>query len=123
MHMSLIFLQLLVALALLNVWLVRSGRVTRYRGGNAQSMREEFEAYGLPPWSMWVIGVLKVGAACALIAAVWLPSLAAPVAMLIGVLMLGALVMHARVRDPLMKSAPAAAILVLCVGIGVGAMR
>lgn len=123
MHMFLIVLQLLVALGLLNVWLVRPGRVTPYRGGSAQSMREEFEAYGLPLWSMWVVGILKVGAACALIAAVWLPSLAAPVAMLVGVLMLGALVMHARAKDPLVKSVPAVAILVLCIGIGWGAMR
>jgi hypothetical protein len=116
-------LQVLVALGLLNVWLVRSSRSTPYRGGNAKSMREEFAAYGLPNWSMYVVGVLKVGAALALLAAVWLPSLAAPATILIGLLMLGALAMHAKVKDPLMKSMPAAAILMLCIGIGVGASR
>jgi DoxX-like family len=122
-HMFLIALQLLVALGLLNVWLVRSGRSTPYRGGTSRSMREEFATYGLPAWAMLVVGSLKVGAACALIAAVWIPSLATPAAVLVGVLMLGALAMHARVKDPLMKSLPAATILVMCTGIIAGGMR
>lgn len=123
MHTFLIVLQALVAVGLLNVWLVRSSRSTPYRGGTAKSMREEFAAYGLPDWTMYVVGALKVGAAFVLIAAVWFPSLAAPAAGLVSVLMLGALAMHAKVRDPLMKSAPAAAVLTMCVGIIVGTMR
>jgi hypothetical protein len=86
-------------------------------------MREEFAAYGLPEWSMYVVGGLKVGAACALVAAVWLPALAAPAAMLVSVLMLGALSMHLKVRDPLVKSVPATAVLAMCLGIIVATSR
>lgn len=52
--------QLVIALGLLNVWLLRTGKPTSWRGGDAKNMREEFAAYGLPPWFMWVIGSLKI---------------------------------------------------------------
>ncbi len=43
-------IQCLVALGLLNVWLLRFNRKTPYRdrGGSTASMREEFAAYGMP---------------------------------------------------------------------------
>ncbi|MCX6593289.1 MAG: DoxX family protein [Acidobacteria bacterium] len=112
--------QVLVALGLLNVWLLRFQHSTAYRGGNAHSMPEEFAVYGLPPWSTYVVGALKVGAAISLIAGIWVPVLVLPAAMLVSVLMLGALAMHLKVRDPLKKSAPALCILVLCVVISWG---
>ncbi len=40
--------QVVVALGILNVWIIRFNRSTQYRGGGAQNMREEFQAYGLP---------------------------------------------------------------------------
>lgn len=109
----LIILQIVVATGLLNVWLLRANRSTAYRGGAATSMREEFAAYGLPPWMVAVVGTLKVGAAIALLVGIWYRPLVVPAALLIGVLMIGALAMHARIRDPLRKSAPAAAMLLL----------
>ena len=114
MHTIQIFLQCAVALGLLNVWLLRSRQSTSYRGGNAQTMREEFAAYGLPPFAMYVVGPLKVGAALCLIAGIWWPALVFPAALLIAVLMVGALAMHLKIHDPLMKSAPAIALLVVC---------
>lgn len=116
-------LQIAVALSLLNVWLLRFGRSTPYRGGNAGSMREEFAAYGLPAWSTYAVGILKVGAALCLIAGLWLHFLVFPAALLIGMLMLGALAMHRKVRDPLIKSAPAFSILVLSLAICIGSAR
>ena len=41
---ALIF-QILVALGLLNVWLLRFRKPTPYRGGQARSMPEEFAAF------------------------------------------------------------------------------
>lgn len=41
-------LQLILALGLLNVWLLRARSATRYRGGEARSLSAEFEVYGLP---------------------------------------------------------------------------
>ncbi len=86
------------------------------------NMREEFAAYGLPAWMVVVVGVLKVGAALALIAGIWYRLLVVPAALLICVLMLGALAMHFRIHDPLRKSAPAAGMLVLAVLIVLGSV-
>lgn len=110
-------LQLIVALGILNVWLVRSGQASAYRGGSAKTLREEFAAYGLPVWFMWVVGVLKVGLALTLLAALWVHSLAQPAAIALGALMLGALAVHLKVRDPIKKALPATAVLAMCVGI------
>jgi uncharacterized membrane protein YphA (DoxX/SURF4 family) len=110
-------LQIAAALGLLNVWLLRFNQRTAYRGGSAGSMREEFATYGLPAWFAYLIGILKVGSAIALIVGIWIPVLVLPAAGLIGVLMLGALSMHIKIHDPLKKSLPALGMLVLCLGI------
>jgi uncharacterized membrane protein YphA (DoxX/SURF4 family) len=120
MRTMLIVCQVVAALGLLNVWLVRRNQATSFRGGNAHSMRDEFAAYGLPGWFAVVVGVLKVGAALALIAGIWNPALVRPAALVILVLMLGALSMHFKIRDPLMKYAPAVAMLALSVVIVLG---
>ena len=115
--------QIVVALGLLNVWLLRFQQSTPYRGGNARSMREEFAAYGLPGWSPYVIGTLKVGSAVCLIAGLWIPYLVFPSASLVAVLMLGALAMHLKIRDPLKKSVPALVMLALSIAICLGSVR
>jgi hypothetical protein len=112
-----ILLQLIVAFGILNVWLLRARKATPFRGGAAKSLREEFAAYGLPDWFMRVIGVLKVGLALALLVSIWLPRVAAPAALGLGLLMLGALAMHLKVKDPLKKSLPALTVLILCLAI------
>ena len=112
--------QILAALGLLNVWLLRANRSTEYRGANATNMREEFAAYGLPAWMLVLVGVLKVGIALALIAGIWYRFLVLPAALLLCVLMLGALTMHFKIQDPLRKSAPAAGMLTLAVLIVLG---
>lgn len=117
MEIPRLVLQLIVALGLLNVWLLRAGKATRYRGGEAKSMREEFAAYGLPSWMMAVVGVLKVGIAIALLAGIWLPSLVEPAAWLLVGLMAGAFLMHLKVKDPFEKAVPALLMLGMAVGI------
>lgn len=108
-----LIIQLIVALGLLNVWLLRFNRPTPYRAGFSKSMPEEFAAYGLPAWTLWLVGALKVASALCLIIGVWVPALVLPATGLIASLMLGAILMHLRVRDPLMKSVPAGTVLVL----------
>jgi hypothetical protein len=115
----LIALQLVVALGILNVWLFRAGKATPFRGGDARSLREEFAAYGLPFWFMCVVGVLKVGLALSLVAAVWIHRLAQPAALSLGLLMLGAFVMHLKVKDPIKKALPAIGVLAMCAAITV----
>lgn len=118
-----VIMQVVAALGLLNVWVLRFNKRTAYRGGNAESMREEFAAYGLPGWFAVAIGALKVGAALALLGGIWLPALVLPAAALIVFLMLGALAMHAKIHDPLMKFLPAVGMLVLSLGLVWGAQR
>ena len=113
----LVFLQLFVALGILSVWLLRSGKATPFRGGEAKTLREEFAAYGLPFRFMCLIGVLKVGLAIALLAALWFHPLAKPAAVGLGLLMLGAIVMHLKVKDPVKKALPALAVLAMCAAI------
>ena len=112
-------LQVIVALGLLNVWLVRAKASTAYRGGSAQSLKEEFATYGLPDWTFYVVGILKVGSALLLLLGIWVksPDLVRPPALIVAGLMVGALAMHAKVKDPLTKSLPALAMLLMCVAI------
>lgn len=107
-------LQVVIALGLLNVWLVRRNSSTPYRGGSSQSLREEFRAYDLPSWSFPLIGVLKVGSAVALLVGLWVPRLVLPASGLIIALMLGALAMHVKVKDSAKKSLPAFLMLAMC---------
>lgn len=106
-------IQVIIALGIFNVWILRFGKSTNWRGGSAKNMTEEFAAYGLPRWFMIVVGCLKLVFACLLIAALWFPRLAPIAGSGIAALMLGAVLMHAKVRDPLKKSAPAAMMLAL----------
>jgi uncharacterized membrane protein YphA (DoxX/SURF4 family) len=109
---SLIF-QIIVALGLLNVWVLRFHQKTPFRGGEAQTMPQEFAAYKLPVWCLWVVGGLKIVCALCLLAGIWVPALVAPAAGIVSVLMVGAIAMHFKVRDPLIKSLPAGIVLVL----------
>ena len=122
MRTIVVICQIVAALGLLNVWLLRANQATPYRGGEARSMREEFQAYGLPAWFTYVIGALKIGVAIALIAGLWFPALVLPAALLLSVLMLGALAMHVKVHDPLKKSLPALGMLALALIIVWGSL-
>lgn len=113
----LIVLQVGVAMGLLNVWLVRCRKSTEYRGKSADCLSEEFKAYGLPIWMMYVVGALKIGVAIAFLVGIWVPGLVFPAALVLIVLMLGALAMHVKVKDEAKKSLPAAGMLLLAVVI------
>ena len=113
MDKILIIIQLVIALGILNVWILRYGKATPWRGGAAKNMKEEFAIYGLPGWFMMLVGVLKVLFALLLIAGIWFSGLVYPAAIGIAVLMLGAIFMHIKVKDPLKKSLPAFIMFVL----------
>ena len=112
-----IALLLIVGLGILNVWILRAGRKTSYRGGNATTLREEFAAYGLPAWFMYLVGAMKIGLALTLLAAIWIPGLHRTAALALGVLMLGAFAMHLKVKDPMQKAVPSLVMLALCAAI------
>ncbi|MEM6628435.1 MAG: DoxX family protein [Bacteroidota bacterium] len=110
--------QVIIALGIFNVWILRFGKSTDWRGGDATNMKEEFAVYGLPEWFMKVIGALKLLLAIGLIAGIWFPELTQPAALGMAALMLGAVSMHIKVGDPLKKSIPAFSLLVLSLFIG-----
>lgn len=110
-------LQVIVGLGLLNVWLVRPRSATAYRGGSAQSLKEEFAVYGLPEWTFYVVGGLKIISGILLIVGIWVPRLILLPAAVVAVLMVGALAMHAKAKDPASKFLPALSVLVLSVAI------
>ena len=117
-----IFLQLFVAFGLLNVWLIRCNKKTTYRGSNACSLKNEFTAYGLPLWSFYVIGFLKISSALLLLLGLWIPFLVFPSALVVSLLMLGAVCMHIKVGDPLKKLLPALIMLLFSIGICIGSL-
>ncbi len=110
-------LQILVALGLLSVWILRARSATAYRGGEARSLREEFSAYGLSDAVFYIVGGLKISAAFLLLAGIWYSPVVLPAAAVVAGLMLGALAMHVKVKDPLIRSVPALLMLGMSVAI------
>lgn len=108
---SVYILQIVIAISLINVWIFRFGRATKYRGGESHNMKEEFSVYGLPTWFMYIVGFLKVLIALIMFVSVFasrlMPILGVPALILLSVLMLGAIAMHFKVKDTLMKTLPA----------------
>lgn len=80
--------QIVVALGLLNVWLLRNKKATAYRGGSAQTLKDEFLTYGLPEWVYLVVGTLKIVSALALLVGIFEPRLVPLAASLVAVLMI-----------------------------------
>ena len=106
-----IVLQVVVGLGILNVWLIRANWSTGYRGGEAKSLKDEFATYGLPVWFFYLVGILKIACALALLVGIWFPILVIPGALGLAVLMAGAFTMHLKVKDPFKKTWPSLAML------------
>ena len=112
-----IILQLIIAAGVANVWLLRFGNATPWRGGTAGNMKEEFAAYGLPEFSVYVIGFLKLTFAAMLLLGLWMPGLTDPAAAGIAVLMAGAMTMHFKIGDPPKKALPSLAMLLMSAAV------
>lgn len=94
-----------------NVWFFRFNKATAYRGGEASTLKEEFIVYGLEGPVIYLIGGVKLLACALLLFGLRFKALVRPSAITLIILMLGALAMHAKVGDPLMRSLPAALLL------------
>ena len=110
-------LVLFVSITVLNVWLIRFNNATIYRGGDAANMLEEFIVYGFDKSFLYLIGALKISAALGLIIGLFYKKLIVPCALIIGLLMVGAVVMHFRVSDEIHKFIPAGLMLLCSVSI------
>ena len=108
-------LQIVIAVVIFAVWIFRPNLDTNYRAGDAKNIVEEFAVYGLPKWSVYVVGATKLTLALALIVGIWYTQLAQYAVMGMGILMVGALICHLKTRDdPLSRAAPASIMLVMC---------
>jgi hypothetical protein len=112
-----VFIQLFIAVGIFNVWVIRFNKPTAFRGGNAQTMEEEFRVYGLSDEARKVVGVLKLGLAALLIIGIWVPAIAVVAASCMAFLMLVAVVMHAKVSDPIKKAVPAFCMMMLSLAV------
>ena len=110
-----IFLKVAIFITIINVWFFRFNKPTPYRGGDAKSMKEEFEVYGFSNTFMYVIGALKVILATMLLLSIWFPEWSIPSALGMAILMLGAIAMHFKANDPSIRSFPALALLISCI--------
>ena len=107
--------QVIIALGIFNVWLLRFSKATPYRGKDASSLKSEFAAYGLSESMFYMVGVLKLSAAVALLLGIFIPSLVMSGAAVMTVLMLGAIAMHVKVSDPINKLLPATVVCLMSV--------
>ena len=106
-------LSVVVGLTVINVWLFRSNRSTSYRGGDANSLLEEFEVYGLEDYFL-IIGIVKVSLAIMLLLSLYFKKLSFFASSGIGIMMLVAVYMHVNVGDEIIKSMPASVMLASC---------
>ena len=109
-------LSVVVGLTVINVWLFRSNRSTSYRGGDADSLLEEFQVYGLEDYFL-IIGIIKVSLAIMLLLSLYFKKLSFFASSGIGIMMLVAIYMHVNVGDELIKSMPASVMLASCLVI------
>ncbi len=109
-----IICQVLIAVGIFNVWIVRRNRPTPYRPEGASGIEDEFRRYGLPSWAWKAIGALKLSLAFLLLVGIFVPSVVAAAAAVMAVLMVSAIGAHLRVSDPPLKALPAFVMLVLC---------
>ena len=113
MDYVIIILKVIISLSILNVWLIQPKKPTKWRGGNAKTIFEEFEVYGLPKTLCYVIGFLKVSLALILLASIQYETLTLIGSLGLALLLLGSIIMHIKVKDEWYKSFPALLFIVL----------
>jgi hypothetical protein len=106
-------ISIIITLGIFNVWIFRFNKPSQFRAGNAKNMNEEFSIYGLSGSFMKFIRFIKITLSLLLITGIWIPVVTRFAAIGMAILMIGAIFMHFRVKDPLIKSLPAFTLLVL----------
>ena len=113
MKILFIILQVIAGLTIYNVWFLRAGKSTSYRGKGAGSLKKEFQAYGLSTRFMYLVGTVKVLAATGLLLGIWYPALVQPSAGILAFMMIGAVSMHIKVRDSFKRAVPSLLMLLI----------
>lgn len=105
--------QVLIALGIVNVWVIRRDRATAYRPDGASNIAEEFARYGFSDGVRTAVGATKLTLAGLLLVGIVYSPVAALAAGGMALLMAGAIAAHIKVGDPLMKSVPALLMLAM----------
>ena len=105
-----IALKIIVGVSILNVWLLRKNKVTKWRGGAAKTILEEF---GFSKSFCYFIGFLKVSLAILLLASIQFKTLTLLGALGLSILLVGSIIVHIRVKDAWYKSFPAFLFIVM----------
>lgn len=100
-------LKIIIGISILNVWLIQSNKHTKWRGGDATTIIEEFNVYGLSKSFYVAVYVLKVSLAILLLASIQFDVLSLASSLGLAVLLLGSILMHVKVKDAWYKSFPA----------------
>jgi hypothetical protein len=119
---GIIALKIIVSISILNVWLLQKNKATKWRGGAATTILEEFEVYGLSKQFCYVVGFLKVSFALLLLASLQFNSLTLVGSLGLAALLIGSVLMHFKIKDPLHKSFPAGLFIVMSLLIAYAAV-
>lgn len=117
MEILAIIIKLVIGLSVLNVWLLRANKTTQWRGGKANSLKEEFKAYGLSEPIMKIVGAVKIVLSLLIIISIFYQPLVLVGATGMAIMMMGAIFMHAKIKDPVVRSLPAFIFLVLSIAL------
>ncbi|MDR3735740.1 MAG: DoxX family protein [Acidobacteriaceae bacterium] len=102
MHSVAICAQVVIALAIAFVWIVRLPNIVT-----------EFHEYGLPDVLRNAVGAAKIALSTLLVAGIWYPALVPASALLMGLLMLCAQIAHFRAKHAWQRYMPSLGLLLL----------
>ena len=102
-----IALKLIVGLSILNVWLIQPNKPSKWRGGDATTITEEFSVYGLSKTFYYIVFAVKVGLAILLLVSIKYDIFSLYSSIGLAALLGGYIAMHLKVKDALFKSFPA----------------
>jgi len=108
-----LFLQLSIPIVILSVWLFRANKKTTFRGGNSDTLKEEFKFYGLSSSIFYIIGFIKIALSIILFASIWNEILLLYSSLGLAMLMLGATIFHLKSRDSIKKTSPSFVLFIL----------
>ena len=102
-----IALKIIVGLSILNVWLIQPNKPSKWRGGDATTITEEFSVYGLSKTFYYIVFAVKVGLAILLLVSIKYDVFSLYSSIGLAALLGGSIAMHLKVKDALFKSFPA----------------
>jgi len=108
-----IALKLIVGLSILNVWLIQPNKSSKWRGGDATTITEEFSVYGLSKTFYYIVFAVKVGLAILLLVSIKYDIFSLYSSIGLAALLGGSIAMHLKVKDALFKSFPAFLFMVM----------